>query len=153
MRRALAGAGLLGCLVSPAIEIGPAGAQALASYRIEGDAIPAPLAGERGDAGRGARLIADRQRSLCVLCHAGPFGEPHLQGTLAPGLAGIGARLSEGQIRLRVVDMKRLNAGSIMPAYHAGEGGARVGAAWRGKPILQAGEIEDLVAFLVTLKE
>lgn len=128
-------------------------ADALAGYRIDGDAIPAPLAGARGDAAAGASLMAERTRSLCVLCHSGPFPDPHLQGTLAPDLAGVGSRLSEGQIRLRIVDMKRLNPGSIMPAYYSVEAGERVAGAFRGKPVLEAGEIEDLVAYLVTLKD
>src|SRR3990170_6448920 len=78
------------------------------SYVVTGDAIMQPLVGGKGDPARGAALVADRQRSLCTLCHSGPFPDAHLHGTLAPDLTGVGARLSEGQIRLRLVDMKRL---------------------------------------------
>jgi L-cysteine S-thiosulfotransferase len=131
-----------------------AAGEGLRPYTVEGDAIAAPLTGQAGDAGRGAALIGDRQRSLCVLCHTGPFGNPHLQGNLSPDLAGIGSRLTEAQIRLRVVDMKRLNPDSIMPSYYrVDDGDRRVAAAWRGKPVLAADEIEDLVAYLVTLKD
>ncbi|WP_371346012.1 sulfur oxidation c-type cytochrome SoxX [Ancylobacter sp. IITR112] len=122
-------------------------------YVVRGDAIVAPLGGVRGDPARGRELIGERHRSLCILCHAVPDGAPALQGTLAPGLAGIGARLTEGQIRLRVVDMKRLNPESIMPSYHAPSAGARIAPAWQGRPVLGAAEIEHLVAYLVTLKE
>lgn len=124
-------------------------------YLIAGDAIVQPLNGRGGDPARGAVLMADRHRSLCLLCHAGPFPDPHLHGTLAPSLAGIGDRLTEGQLRLRIVDMKALDPDSIMPAYFP-SGGAdderRIAPAWRGKPVLEAGEIEDLVAYLATLK-
>lgn len=125
------------------------------SYKVEGDAIPASLTGQPGDAAKGAVLIQQRQKSLCVLCHSGPFPDPHLQGTLAPSLAGIGARLTTGQLRLRVVDMKRLNPDSIMPTYYAAianSNDTRVAAGWRDKPVLTAEEIEDLVAYLQTLR-
>lgn len=127
--------------------------EAFTPYAVQGDAIPAPLAGRTGDAARGAALIADRQKSLCVLCHTGPFPEPHLQGDLGPTLAGVGARLTEAQLRLRLIDMKSLNPDSIMPSYHRPSGAERVAAAWRGRPILEAGEIEDLVAYLASLKD
>lgn len=99
--------------------------------------------------------MQQRQKSLCVLCHAGPFSEPHLQGNLAPDLKGVGGRLSAGQLRLRIVDMKRLNPDSIMPTYYAAvpnSADSRVAADWRDKPILNADEIEDLVAYLRTLQ-
>ncbi|HWO86844.1 MAG TPA: sulfur oxidation c-type cytochrome SoxX, partial [Stellaceae bacterium] len=73
--------------------------------------------------------------------------------TLAPDLSGAGSRWSEGQLRLRLVDPTRLNADTIMPAYYRVEGLTRVGHAWRGKPILTAEQIEDVVAFLVTLRD
>ena len=125
------------------------------SYVVEGDVIPRSLTGVPGDAARGERLMQQRQKSLCVLCHAGPFPEPHLQGNIAPDLSGVGARLTAAQLRLRIVDMKRLNQQSIMPTYYAAVANsaeARVGAQWRGKPILNAAQIEDLVAYLQTLQ-
>lgn len=123
------------------------------AYAVAGDAIERPLAGQAGDAARGAALMGDRHKSLCVLCHSGPFGPVQLQGTLAPDLTGIGDRLSPGQIRLRIVDMKALHRESLMPAYYRIADAPRVAAAWREKPLLTAGEIEDLVAYLSTLKE
>ncbi|MDR6952523.1 sulfur-oxidizing protein SoxX [Ancylobacter sp. 3268] len=130
-----------------------AAAQELAPYVISDDAIVEPLAGRRGDPGGGQALLAERHRSLCILCHAAPAVPAPLQGTLAPSLAGIGSRLDAGQIRLRIVDMKRLNPDSLMPAYYTVREGTRVAPAWRGKPLLEAAEIEHLVAYLVTLKE
>jgi L-cysteine S-thiosulfotransferase len=131
---------------------GPAVAQ-LPPDAVVGDAIPRPLAGAPGDAARGRAIVADRQRGLCLLCHAGPFPEERFQGNLAPDLAGAGARWTEGQLRLRVADGRRLNPASIMPSYFRLEGLHRVGPAWQGRTILTAAEIEDVVAFLVTLKE
>jgi sulfur-oxidizing protein SoxX len=75
------------------------------------------------------------------------------QGDLAPPLAGAGARWSEGQLRLRVADAHRLNPDTIMPSYLRREGFNRVAPAWRGKSVLDAGEIEDVVAYLRTLRD
>ena len=130
---------------------GPTGAQALRPYAVVGDAIPEPLAA-RGDATRGRALVVDRT-STCILCHSGPFPEQKFQGDLAPSLAGAGSRWSEGQLRLRLVDGSRLNEATIMPSYYRADGLHRVGPAWRGKPILSAEQIEDMVAYLVTLRE
>ncbi|WP_116809751.1 sulfur oxidation c-type cytochrome SoxX [Steroidobacter cummioxidans] len=124
-------------------------------YAVTGDAIEKSLTGQAGDAKRGAELIQQRHKSLCVLCHSGPFPDPHLQGTLAPDLTGIGERLSAGQLRLRIVDTKRLNPASIMPTYYgviANDKDTRVADGWRNKPVLTAEEIEDLVAYLQTLR-
>lgn len=128
-------------------------AEPIRPYTVEGDAIMQPFTEQRGDAARGERLVMSRQTSLCLLCHQGPFPEPHMQGTLAPDLKGIGSRLSEGQIRLRIADMPRLNPQTIMPSYFRPADHARVAQAFRGKPVLEAQAIEDIVAFLVTLKE
>ena len=126
--------------------------QALRAYVVVGDAIPESLTGMPGDATRGRALVVDRT-STCILCHNGPFPEQKFQGDLAPSLAGAGSRWSEGQLRLRLVDASRLNAATIMPSYYRVDGLVRVGPAWRGKPILSAEQIEDIVAYLATLRE
>jgi len=131
---------------------GPAGAQALRPYTVVGDAIPEPLTNARGDVARGRALVVERS-STCILCHSGPFPEQKFQGDLAPDLSGSGSRWSEGQLRLRLVDASRLNAATIMPSYYRVAGLDRVGTTWRGKPILSAEQIEDIVAYLVTLRE
>jgi sulfur-oxidizing protein SoxX len=128
-------------------------ADELRPFTITGDAIAASLTGAAGDAARGRTIVADRQKGLCLLCHAGPFPEQRFQGTLAPDLSGAGARWSEGQLRLRIVDSGKLNELTIMPAYYRIEGLTRVGSAWQNKPVLTAGEIEDVIAFLATLKD
>ncbi len=138
------------CLV--AIGIDPANAQASRSYSVVGDAIPTSLTGMAGDAARGRALVVERS-STCILCHSGPFPEQRFQGDLAPSLAGTGNRWSEGELRLRLVDASRLNAATIMPSYYRLDGLNRVGPAWRGKSILSAEQIEDILAYLVTLRE
>ncbi len=125
----------------------------LRPFTVVGDAIPQPLTGTRGDPARGRAIVAQRQTGLCLLCHSGPFPDERFQGTLAPDLAGAGARWSEGQLRLRLVDSRRINPATIMPSYYNIEGMARVGPAWRGKPVLTAEQIEDVVAFLLTLRD
>jgi L-cysteine S-thiosulfotransferase len=129
-----------------------ASAQALVPYKIVGDGIPDSLTGAAGDATRGRAQVADRT-STCILCHSGPFPEIKFQGDLAPDLAGVGSRWSEGQIRLRLVDAAHFNPATIMPSYYRVDELQRVGTIWRGKPILSAEQIEDIVAYLATLRE
>jgi L-cysteine S-thiosulfotransferase len=127
-------------------------AQGLRPYAVVGDAIPESLTGAPGDAARGRALVLERT-STCILCHSGPFPETRFQGDPAPSLAGAGARWSEGQLRLRLVDAASLNPATIMPSYYRLDGLVRVGPAWRGKPILSAEQIEDMVAYLTSLRE
>ena len=129
-----------------------ASAQALVPYKIAGDGIPGSLTGASGDAARGRALVTDRT-STCILCHSGPFPETRFQGDLAPSLAGAGNRWSESQLRLRLGDAAHFNPATIMPSYYRVDGLTRVGASWRGRPILSAEQIEDIVAYLATLRE
>ena len=131
---------------------GVAATEELRNYTVVGDAIPESLTNARGDVARGRALVVERS-STCILCHSGPFPEQKFQGDLAPGLSGSGSRWSEGQLRLRLVDASHLNAATIMPSYYRVGGLHRVGTPWRGKPILSAEQIEDIVAYLVTLRD
>jgi len=115
--------------------------------------MPDSLTGAKGDPARGRAIVANRQVGLCLLCHTGPFSEERFQGNLAPDLKGVGSRFSEGQLRFRIVDSSRVNPATIMPAYHRIEGLVRVAPAYRGKPVLNAEQIEDVVAFLMTLRD
>src|ERR1700742_3733204 len=103
-----------------------------ASSAAANDSLPSPLNGATGDAARGRAIVLDRHVGLCLLCHSGPFPEERFQGDLAPSLAGGGARLSAGQIRLRIVDASRVNPQTIMPAYFRTEGLTRVAPSQRG---------------------
>ena len=130
----------------------PLAQEGLRPYVVVGNAIPESLTGAPGDAARGRAIVGNRQTGLCLLCHSGPFPEEKFQGTLAPDLKGAGARWSEGELRLRIVDAARLNPQTIMPAYYRAEGLTNVAPAYRGKTVLTAEQIEDVVAYLLTLK-
>ncbi len=120
-------------------------------FEVVGDAIPAALTSEPGDAARGRSIVVNRDAGACTLCHAVP-GERAF-GNIAPTLAGVGAKLSSAQLRLRVADSTRVSPDTPMPAYYRTEGLKQVAAAYLGKPILSAQQVEDVVAYLVTLKE
>jgi sulfur-oxidizing protein SoxX len=124
----------------------------LLPYAVHADGIDDSLTGRPGDAERGRAIVENRQLSACLLCHAGPFPAPHLQGNIAPALNAVGARLSPAQIRLCLVDPRKVNPDTIMPAYYVIDGLNRVGAAWRDRPALSAEQIEDVVAFLAALR-
>ena len=125
----------------------------LRPYTIVGDAIPASLTGAKGDPERGKAIVLNRQVGLCLLCHSGPFPDERFQGNMAPDLKGTGSRWSQGELRLRLVDARKLNPDTIMPPYYVVDSMNRVARSFRGKPILTAEQIEDVVAFLATLKD
>ena len=125
---------------------------ALEHYTVVGDAIPKSLTGRPGNPVNG-RAIVVRRESTCLLCHSGPFPDQRFQGDLSPSLNGTGSRWSEGELRLRMVDASRLNPATIMPSFYRIDGLIRVASNFRGKPVLTAEQIEDVVAFLMTLKE
>lgn len=109
----------------------------------------APLAGP-GDAERGRAVFVAREGGHCVLCHAAP-GVP-LAGNVGPPLEGVGARLSPAQIRMRIADISRVNPRATMPSFHRTEGLVRVAPQYAGKPALTGQQVEDLVAWLGTLR-
>ena len=154
---------------------------------VVGDGLPQPLTATPGDAVRGAAIVGSRQQGLCLLCHSlETTGSPN-HGNLAPPLAGAGSRLTARQLRARLVDSRRLDPASIMPAYFVvmpvGGGLAgveqppaelssaataaattsrssdtpvrhvRVASPWQGRSLLDAQQIEDVVAYLLTLRE
>jgi sulfur-oxidizing protein SoxX len=119
---------------------------------VVGDGVPAPLTATAGDAARGRAIVVNRQQGLCLLCHRGPFPEERTPGDLASDLSGVGSRWSEAQLRLRVADMRRLQPDGLMPSFHRLPDAARVALAYRERPILDAQQVEDVVAFLRTLR-
>ena len=145
---------IAGHLLAAAMLLSPgmATSQALRPYVVTGDSILESLTGAPGDATQGRALVLERTNT-CILCHSGPFPEEKFQGDLAPNLAGSGSRWSVGQLRLRLVDASRFNPGTIMPSYYRLDGLDRVATNWRGKPILSAEQIEDIVAYLATLRD
>jgi sulfur-oxidizing protein SoxX len=121
-------------------------AQGCASPR---DALETPLASS-GDAARGRALFVSREGGHCVLCHAAPGVAP--AGDVGPSLAHVASRLTPGEIRLRIVDITQVNPNAAMPVFHRTEGMARVAAEYVGKPVLDGQQVEDLVAWLATLR-
>ncbi len=152
VRRTLLAAALAAGAAGAALAQGAAGTPAVVPYVVEGDRIAQPLTDQPGDAARGRAIVASRQQGLCLLCHAAPIPEERFQGDLAPSLAGVGARYGAAQLRLRVVDPRHLNPSSFMPAFHSTTNASRVGGAWQGRPILTAQQVEDVVAWLATLR-
>ncbi len=124
-----------------------------ASWRARGFEIPEPLGGRKGDPARGRAIASDGARGNCLACHRLPLEGLEAQGDLGPPLAGIGARQTVGMLRLHVVDQSRFNPDTVMPGFHRRpERLHRVGKPWRGRPFLTAQQIEDVVAWLATLK-
>jgi len=149
--------GLTGAILLAVASAGfsaPACANGVVPFAVTGDAVTAALDGKAGEAARGRAIVLDRQVGNCLICHAVP-NEPQelFQGDIGPALAGIGSRLSAAQIRLRVIDQRRLNPQSVMPPFYRVDGLNRVAARYAGKPVLDAQQIEDIVAYLAGLKE
>ncbi len=117
-----------------------------------GDAVTQPLTDRAGDPQKGRAIVVSRQTGLCLLCHSGPFPEEKFQGTLAPNLQMSVANLSEGQIRARLIDVARTNPGTLMPSYYRTDHLSLVAKSFDRKTLLTAQELEDVVAFLMTLK-
>jgi L-cysteine S-thiosulfotransferase len=111
------------------------------------------LTNEPGDAVKGRAIVANRQLGLCLLCHSGPIPEERFQGNIAPSLSGAGNRWNESELRQRVAYARKLNPYGIMPSFYQTDGLNRVSGATQGKPILSAQQIEDVVAYLATLKD
>ncbi len=131
---------------------GRAEAPGAMAFETAGDGVPRPLTGTPGDAGRGRDVAFGRERGNCIACHALPGPDARSHGNVGPSLQGVAARLGEAQIRLRLVDGRRVNASSVMPPYYRLDGLARVAKAYAGKPVLTAQEVEDVVAYLMTLR-
>jgi L-cysteine S-thiosulfotransferase len=126
--------------------------QRMVSFDVIADSIPRSLTGGSGDSARGRQVAANRGSGNCVLCHKLPLPNETFFGNIGPDLSRVGERFTEGQLRLRVVDSTRINPETIMPSYYRTEGLRRVLPAYRGEPVLTAQEVEDVVAFLITLR-
>jgi sulfur-oxidizing protein SoxX len=122
-------------------------------YRIVNGALPEPLTDQAGDAKRGRRIVLDRAGGDCIICHVMPLPQRQIHGSIGPPLDDVGNRSTPGELRLRLVDPKAFNPDTIMPAYYRVVGLHRVGERYRGKPILTAQQVEDVVAYLLTLRE
>ena len=145
--------GSMGLPGSRAVRAQTAVEPALGSFEVRDGGIDTMLAAGGGDPGRGRQVVVDAQRGNCLICHKiTDVNEHRFQGDIGPSLDAVGERMSAAQLRLRIVDSTRINADSVMPAYHRTAGLKRVAARWRNKPVLSAGEVEDVVAYLRTLR-
>jgi sulfur-oxidizing protein SoxX len=122
-------------------------AQEIVSGQIE-----KPLTALQGDPKHGRAIVLSRQTGLCILCHSGPFPEERFQGNLAPDLGSSVASLTAPQLRARIVNPGYFNPSTIMPSYYRTDHLNRVASRYVGKTLLNAQEIEDVVAFLLTIK-
>lgn len=126
---------------------------AFIAWKADGDGIAAPLGGLRGDAQRGREWVIRQDKGSCLACHALPIPEEAFHGTLGPALIGVGARLSEAQLRLRVADEQRINPRSIMPGFYRDPDTLnQVAWEYSGRTMLTAQEVEDVIAYLRTLR-
>ena len=144
---------ILWALAAPAAHAQTQESEPLVAYEVRGDAVAEALGGLEGDPARGKAVVLDRRRGNCLICHGFPIEDQPFQGEIGPPMAGVASRLSEGQIRLRLIDQSRVNPETIMPPYYRIEGLTNVAADYAGRPALGAQEIEDVVAYLISLTQ
>lgn len=131
---------------------GSASAAELVKYSIVGDGIPQSLTGKPGDAAKGRKIAFNRKQGNCLACHKMPIPEQQFHGEVAPDLAGVADRVTEAEMRLRIINPKVINPDTFMPAFYRNAGFNRVLKKFKGKSILSAEQVEDLVAYMMTLK-
>ena len=119
---------------------------------VGGESIPKSLTGKAGDPKAGRKTAINRKQGNCLACHVMPVPEQPFHGLVGPDLNGVAGRYSEGELRLRVVDSKVLNPDTIMPAFYRNTGFHRVLKKFDGKTVLSAQQVEDIIAYLKTLK-
>ena len=125
------------------------------SYEAVNDSIPAPLIAlstDQATAASGQAVFVEREAGHCVLCHQVESLNAPFQGDLGPALSDVGLRLSAGQIRFRLVDPSRLNPNTIMPSYYTTDHLRQLPDKYKGQPVLDARQIEQLVIYLTSLK-
>nr|VFJ56043.1 MAG: sulfur-oxidizing protein SoxX [Candidatus Kentron sp. FM]VFJ56066.1 MAG: sulfur-oxidizing protein SoxX [Candidatus Kentron sp. FM]VFK11126.1 MAG: sulfur-oxidizing protein SoxX [Candidatus Kentron sp. FM] len=138
---------LLIALASPQVS-----ATEMVTYEIVDFTIPSALTDKPGDPVNGREIAIQRKKGNCLACHRMPIPEEDDHGVTGPDLAHIASRVSIPALRLRIVDPKRINPETMMPAFYRIDGLHRVAKKFQGKPILTAQEVEDLLAYLATLK-
>ncbi len=129
-------------------------AQELVAYNVVDEiSIPDPLTADPGDPEKGREVAVDRKKGNCLACHIMPIPEQSFHGEIGPDLSDVGGRYDIGELRLRVVNPKLLNPDTMMPAFYRIDDFHRVGKKFQGKTILQPQEVEDLLAYLMTLQQ
>jgi L-cysteine S-thiosulfotransferase len=135
------------------LAFGQAASQPLVKFEVKNGGIPASLTGHPGDPQKGRAVVVNRVQGNCLACHAisALSSEPY-HGNVGPSLDGVARRLSPAEMRLRIVDATKLNADTMMPPFYRVDGLNKVMHQFQGKPVLTAEQVEDVVAFLETLK-
>jgi sulfur-oxidizing protein SoxX len=147
------GVAMLGATAPDAAAQAQAATPPLVKFEIVDHAIPASLTGKPGNPQAGEKVVVGRRAGNCLACHAVTALEKEpFHGNTGPSLDGVASRLSEGEIRLRLVDATKVNPETMMPSFYRVEGLNRVRKQFEGKPVLTAEQIEDVIAFLMTLK-
>jgi sulfur-oxidizing protein SoxX len=146
---ALAGLAMIAASVATAETVAPD------SVPIEDMELKVSLTGAPGDATTGRETFADRKKGNCLACHANEDLKDQLfHGEVGPELNGVADRWSEEQLRAIVVNSKAVFGDqSIMPGFYTMNVGVNVAEKHQGQTILSAQDVEDVVAYLMTLKE
>lgn len=144
---------LAAAAVAMTMSVGAASADMVKYTVVDGSAIPASLTGKPGDAANGKKVFVNRKQGNCLACHAvSSLSDQPFHGDIGPSLDGVAERYTEGEMRLRIVNPKVIYDGTIMPAFYRIDGMHRVMDKFKGKPILTAQQVEDVIAYLKTLK-
>lgn len=143
-------AAAMGFVVAGAFAVS-AQSQEMANVNIVDGTIPTSLTGKAGDAANGRKVAINRKKGNCLACHQMPIPEQQFHGETGPALHDVGARMSEAELRMRLVDPKVINPDTMMPSFYK-TGQHRVLKKFQGKTILDAQEVEDVIAYLKTLK-
>lgn len=116
--------------------------------------VEASLTGQPGDPVQGRKVFANRKQGNCLACHINAdLAEESFHGEVGPPMDGVADRWSAGELRAIVTNSKKVFEGTIMPAFYVDDGYERPLADFKGKSILTAQQVEDVVAYLMTLKE
>jgi len=117
-------------------------------------AVAASLTGVAGDAANGRKVFMNRKKGNCLACHVNDdMSEQSFHGEVGPELNGVADRWETAELRGIVVNAKKMFDGTIMPAFYRDAGFNRTLKKFDGKAILSAQEVEDLLAYISTLKE
>ena len=148
--------GLTGaCLVALATATAHAGDVAPMDVKFTDDGVMASLTGVAGDAAKGRAVFSNRKLGNCLACHVNAEQKEHsFHGEVGPTLDGAADRYSEAELRAIVINSKEaLTEETIMPGFYSLKLGVRVNKKFTDKTILTAQQVEDVVAYLSTLKE
>jgi L-cysteine S-thiosulfotransferase len=150
--------GLYVAATSLAIALGAGSALAEVApgdIKIKDGAFAKSLTGKPGDPKAGKKWFVGRKLGNCLACHKNKdTSDQQFHGEVGPPLDGVASRYNEAQLRAIVINSKQaLNELTLMPAFYRDSGFHRVGKKFEGKTILSAQQVEDVVAYLRTLKE